>query len=193
MSVYILLDLKPHPSAHSGAAQRGFTLIEIMVVITLIALSVAMAVPTFMHQTGASVQSEGRRMQQTLRLLVEEVELTGVPMRWSVTHDGYQFTSLDEGEKWQEIQDPPFQRHIFSEQVKVSSFEATASSEAFIPADEKAKEEEKIEYLGHVFFWPGGVLDISDITITDQGSAESLSLELRPGPGNIKIVDGESK
>jgi len=184
----------PH-IVHSPEA--GFTLLEILLVVTLIVIVTAMIAPSFISMTGASIDDEVRRLQQVLRLAAEESQLTGVPVRMVVLKNGYRFEQLvdqppapgsDVAEQaWMDIGEPPFMQHQFDAGIEVGEIRFSAS----IPPDtepEPAKEGEE-QPIGRLNFWPDGMLDAVDLVLTAPEADEQRILQLRSGPGGIRLAD----
>ena len=75
-----------------GRRERGFTLIELSIVILIIAIIANFALPEFRSITGAELSSSTRRLAQTTRYLYEEAALRGMVLTL--------FFDLDRQEYW---------------------------------------------------------------------------------------------
>jgi len=181
-------------SGHSPFADRplqaGFTLIEILLVITLIAVSTAMIAPSFISLSGGDVDEEARRMQQILRLSAEEAQLTGTPIRLVAMKNGYRFEQLNDKQTWTALRESPFAAHDFSQGIEIVGIQFSGNVSPEGMAKEEDSRDEKP--VGYLVFWPDGMLDAADITIGSFDAKQELSLQVRSGPGGIRLADQES-
>ncbi|WP_087023281.1 type II secretion system minor pseudopilin GspH [Thaumasiovibrio subtropicus] len=94
----------------------GFTLIEVMLVVILMA-SIAMAAVVMIPQSQEdNVEEEARRMYQLTRLLGEQAVLTGTDFGIWVGREGYEFRRLTR-DGWENIEDSAyFSRVEFEDQ-----------------------------------------------------------------------------
>ena len=84
--------------------QSGFTLLEIMVVVFLIALTVGMVSINFRHDTSQVVETEARRFAALVEQMCQESVVQGRLL--AVTAEGstaYRFVTFEQG-AWQDIQ-----------------------------------------------------------------------------------------
>lgn len=181
--------------AHSSEA--GFTLLEILLVVTLIVIVTAMVAPSFISMSGASIDDEVRRVQQVLRLAAEESQLTGVPVRMVVFKNGYRFEQLVDQppapgsdvkeQKWMDLGEPPFTEYQLGDGIEVGEIRFSGS----LPPDvenEPVKEGEE-QPIGRLNFWPDGMLDAADLILLAPELNEQRTLQLRSGPGGIRLAD----
>lgn len=182
--------------------QAGYTLLEILLVVTLIAIAVAMVAPSFVHMTGASLDDEARRLQQALRLASEESQLTGSPVRVVLLREGYRFEQLIEvrqpqgtdsaaGEQtWKPMQEMPFDSHQLGEGIEVGEIRFSGN---VTPEPDTANPSKTEEHLvGRIHFWPDGMLDTADLVLASPQANEERVLELRSGPGGIRLADKDA-
>lgn len=87
------------PAPGSTARQRGLTLVEVIVVITLLAGLLAISVPALRAATGANLKQAATELATTLRYTHQESILTNMPMR--LAYD------LDNNTWWVEAADGP--------------------------------------------------------------------------------------
>jgi general secretion pathway protein H len=89
----------------SSSKQRGFTFIEIMVVITIMGILVSLSV---MLLGGSAirddVRKEARRLATALQLSQEEAILRGIDVGVSLNRDGYQYLLFSQG-RWSPLTD----------------------------------------------------------------------------------------
>ncbi len=186
--------------AMHDTSQSGFTLIEILLVLTLIAVSISMIAPSFISGTGVDLDEEARRLQQVLRLAAEEAQLTGVPIRLTALKSGYHFEKLGAENRWNSFSETPFNAYKLPQGAEITAinfsggFSSTRKlkekndeadqGEVEIEADEKEKGR-----IGHLIFWPDGMLDAADMVIANPELNKTKALQLRSGPGGIRVIE----
>ena len=74
-------------SRHTTHSRRGMTLIEVVVVISLMAVLLLVSLPSLKAATGAHVRQAGRELAPTLRYTYQEAILTNTPMRLAYNLD----------------------------------------------------------------------------------------------------------
>ncbi len=167
------------PVRRPGVA--GFTLIEVLLVIVIMAVMAAMIAPSFFHAAGPSLKDQGRRLVQALRLAADEATLTGSPLRWCARKGSYEFRALDGEQAWQALMATPFETFHFPAGMEISAVDPPHLD--MVQAD---GEQEPL--IGCVVFPPQGMMDVVEITLS--GSAgEVLRIGLYPGPGGIAVED----
>ena len=88
--------------------QRGFTLLEIIVVLVIIGIMVSFAVLQFSDEGAKQLQEESRRLELLVKLAREEAILEASDYAIGFWQGGYSFYALHEDEgKWREITDDP--------------------------------------------------------------------------------------
>lgn len=86
-----------------GARAGGFTLMELLVVLVIIAIGVSTVVVALRPDPRAMVREEGDRLAVLLGLASEESTLGGTAMAWVGRADGYEFQAreiTDLGPDW---------------------------------------------------------------------------------------------
>ncbi len=103
-------------------SQRGFTLLEIMVVLVIIGIMVSFAVLQFTDQGVKQVQEETRRLELLIKLAREEAILEGSDYAIGFWQGGYSFYALNEEKgKWHEItEDPSLRPREIPEDIELS-------------------------------------------------------------------------
>ncbi|RMG90939.1 MAG: type II secretion system protein GspH [Zetaproteobacteria bacterium] len=89
--------------------QRGFTLIEILVVIVIMAVIVGIVAPNLGLSDRGDVDVEARRLARALQLAADEATLSGLPIRWIASPHAYRFEKRDRKKRWQALEEGPFQ------------------------------------------------------------------------------------
>ena len=80
----------------SGAiGQRGFTLIELMVVVLIVALASGMVVFSLRDTQGIALEREGQRLAALLEYGRAQSRLQGTPVRWRATPQGFVLEGLN--------------------------------------------------------------------------------------------------
>ena len=74
--------------------QRGFTLIELMVVVAIIALGTAVASLALRDNEGAVLARDAERLAALLESARAQSRAAGVPVRWRTTASGFVFDGL---------------------------------------------------------------------------------------------------
>lgn len=91
--------------------QAGFTLIEMLLVIVVIAVSAALLAPGFIGAAVPSLSDEARRLRQAFILASEEAVLSGRPIRLVAEAHQYAFESSDADHHWHEMTGQPYAGH----------------------------------------------------------------------------------
>ena len=81
-------------TARAGG-QRGFTLIELMVVVLIVALASGMVVFSLRDTQGIALEREGQRLAALLEYARAQSRLQGTPVRWRVTRNGFVLEGLN--------------------------------------------------------------------------------------------------
>jgi len=166
--------------------EQGFTLIEILLVIVIVAVLSAMVAPSFFQVTGANVSDEARYMQKLLRLAAEETQLTGTPVRCSVYKDHLKFETPNGEGEWKLLAGSLFQAQ--SPQAPVIVQGAHLHGDVGL-SEEHLRDGEEAP-LARFVFWPDGRVSTGELTlgIEGEGDAGTRVIELRSGPGGIYVV-----
>jgi general secretion pathway protein H len=84
-------------SAHGiYKGKRGFTLIEMMLVILVVGISLAIVVPNFNKNNDQVLDEEGHRLVALLHYATEFATSTGRAVAWDQTSAGYRFLERDQ-------------------------------------------------------------------------------------------------
>jgi type II secretion system protein H len=85
------------------ATEKGFTLIELMVVMIIISIGIAVAVIALRPDHRGAVRQEGERLAALLGMASEESGVRGTPLAWIGNEGGYEFAErelTDQGPDW---------------------------------------------------------------------------------------------
>ena len=88
-------------AAQHTAAQRGFTLIELMVVVLIISITTAVVSVNFGVLDRRSTADEVERLQRVLQFAAERAAVRGNPIQVEFLPGSYRFSQLDAAGKWQ--------------------------------------------------------------------------------------------
>lgn len=105
-------------SAIGRARQRGFTLVELLIVLTIIGLMSAAVVIAIPDQRGSLV-SEAERFAARANAAQERAVMDARPMAIRVTDAGYGFDRRDKGQ-WQALNAKPFIDYSWSEGTRAA-------------------------------------------------------------------------
>ncbi|MBR9912693.1 MAG: type II secretion system minor pseudopilin GspH [Gammaproteobacteria bacterium] len=103
------------PPARSRALpQRGFTLLEVLLVVVIIGVMAGLASLAIGGNESRLLQQEAERLQQVLTMAQDEAAFQQRNLGLKLMDDGYRFYQFDEQERsWLEMTDTPFQAHRF--------------------------------------------------------------------------------
>ncbi len=190
--------------------QEGFTLLEILLVIVMIAVTAAMVVPSISNISQGEIKEESNRLRLVLSYALEEAQLSGNPIRWRATKDGWSFETYIEDRKqnqqnnsqnnqnrlpdlnkkmmWQALGEPPLEEYLLPQGIIITQVEqageffADALLEDDIGLDERGKE----PTIGMLLLLPDGTTSLTNVSLQDEDENISV-LEVRPGPAGIRL------
>ena len=81
----------------------GFTLIEVLVVVAIIALVAALVTVKISPDARQSLREEGLRLAALLAHARDEAIVTGAPLAWQRTDEGYRFMQRGADRTWQPV------------------------------------------------------------------------------------------
>jgi len=165
-----------------SALSSGFTLLEIMLVLVIVAITAAMVVPRMFHSPLEQLHDEGRRLQHTLRLAIQESAMTGMPVRLVVYLETYHFEQVGKkGKVWYAMDDMAFKSHKLPPEIWLDEVYIEGDLPSVIPV-KKIKEKPA---LGRIEIYPDGRVTLADISLAARGGKEII--HVRPGPGAVSL------
>ncbi len=172
---------KCHQPCHRGF-RRGFTLLELAVVLFLIGLVMTIAMPYFGSVQTAQLRSESRRLASRANYLYQEAGAQKVILRLSfdLNHNGYFVTRLDP----------------FAAKPAFLPEHGPAGVRVVMPTGVRIRDV-TVEGLGtfdrgvvSTQFYPGGYVDATMIHLIDS-KGEVFTLAIDPFSGHVSIVNGD--
>ncbi len=174
--------------------QAGFTLLEIMLVIVIMAVVAALLAPRFQDFSSPSLNDEARRLAQALQLASEEAQFTGMPVRWRAYPDHYLF-QVWSNSGWETMPEAAFAEHALPEELQVATIhnlKAWNQSGETVFGEDLGLAAEKEAPLGTLLLLPDGFSDMADIRLQRGEEEEVADIQVRPGPGGIRVAEQPS-
>lgn len=169
-----------------GAPVRGFTLLEIMLVLVIISVSTMMVMPSYFSAFSGSLGDEGKRLVQVLRLAQEESALSGQHYRVRFRAHSYSFQSTDQHGEWHTLQASPYQPHDLGKTFQVLEIRPQPPLTEQVDSGKEKRE----PVMADLLLPPEGIHQISDIILAkDPDDGQSLTIHFRPGPGGIAVAE----
>tara|TARA_Y100000768_G_scaffold157085_1_gene117234 strand:- start:5389 stop:5931 length:543 start_codon:yes stop_codon:yes gene_type:complete len=154
--------------------ERGFTLIEILVTITIIAVITSMSLLLFNPPSDQTLKNESSKLQSLIQMASDEAIIQGKEIGIEFIHRGYRFLDLDPfTEIWNTREDDHiFRERYFSEGINVDI--KLENNEIEI----RGKKENKLQRLfPHIILFSSG--EISPFLITLAGENGELMIEAK--------------
>lgn len=117
---------------HSGGTQRGFSLIEILIVLVIIAVFAGLMTMSVDGVQSRRGEEEVARLQRLLEMASDFSDTHGTPLALELLPNGYRFSAMQTNGEWQLLFAPsPFAERSWGEGVHVSKLEleGTVASE----------------------------------------------------------------
>jgi general secretion pathway protein H len=114
---------------------RGFTLIEVLVVVMIIAIIVSLVAVNLLPDARQSLREEGTRLALLLGHAHDEAIATGAPLAWQRTDTGYRFLERGPDRTWQPVElDASLRARALPVGVSVAAIETPAAANGGNPA-----------------------------------------------------------
>ncbi|HCJ50415.1 MAG: type II secretion system protein GspH [Gallionellales bacterium CG_4_10_14_3_um_filter_54_96] len=94
-----------HPESRVLAAQQGFTLVELLVVLVVIGITLGMTLVQLMPDDRAALRQESQRLALLLENAMLEAQASGQTLGWSGEAAHYRFWKKNEYNDWVRIED----------------------------------------------------------------------------------------
>jgi type II secretion system protein H len=174
--------------------QAGFTLLEILLVIVMIAVTAAMVVPSISSIAGGDIDEESSHLRSVMAFALEESQLSGQPIRWLARKDGWSFEAWvesfgkkDKKASWQALAEPPLEPYTLPEDIVIQRIDQAgdaAYASAFDVTSSGNQDESPI--LGVILLLPDGTTSQSNVYLEDESNQQKI-LQVRPGPAGIRL------
>jgi|UPI00036C4406 type II secretion system protein H len=177
-----------HAKGFTTHGHAGFTLIEIMLVLTMMAVLSALIAPSFFDAAGGKVEAEARLLQKMLRMVSEEAQLAGKPIQMRVYHDHLDFYTPSQDKTWQPFSNAVIQAYTWPTPVQCN--EALLDGDIGMTlSDNTGLDGKKTPPpLARFLFWPDGSLTAGSLSLRHGDKGKSETIRLEPGPGGIHLL-----
>jgi general secretion pathway protein H len=157
--------------------QKGFTLIEMMVVIVIIAMAAALVIPRLPAPEGTRLKNSARNLSSGIRFLNDQAIITKTVYRLKLNLSDSSTTIVKLSAIGDEL--PPDDQFMGRRLVE----EGIAIEDVTLPQLGKVSEGEVI-----IPFGPGGNPDC--ITIHLKGGEQRFTIIAYPGGGKVTVLEG---
>jgi general secretion pathway protein H len=170
----------PVAALHGGyagparAPERGFTLLEILVVVLIIGIVLSLATLAFHDDVNKRLETEARRLAALLTLASQEAVLQSTEMAVVFTASAYRFQVLED-DKWvDDAKDPVFRPRPLPEDLTLFiELEGEQSPAVPEPEDESG---EKADEQSRLYLLSSGEMTPFVLTLKDRNSTATYQL-----------------
>lgn len=165
----------------SSGAAKGFSLIEIMVVVAIIALVGAVVIPQLSYIAGVELKSSARTLAGTIRITYATAITSRNHYRlvFDLNEHSYRVEKKS-GDAYVAADEPLLQGRTLSESIY---FKAVDVAGEICQADSNC--------TAVIYFTPGGYMEEAAVYIATTDDAQTISLFTRPMTGRSVILAGE--
>ena len=103
----------------AGRSAKGFTLVEMLVVVIVLALSAALITLGMGHDGAAGLRQESDRLRSALEHAAQLAQWRRAPLLWEGDGAGYRFLSGNAEGQWQDETDDTLKRHALPEAMRL--------------------------------------------------------------------------
>ncbi len=168
---------------------NGFTLIEILLVLTMMAVISALIAPSFFSAAGSTAASEARQLQKMLRMVGEESQLSGMPIQLRVYHDHLTFYAPDQEKKWQPLANALLQAYTLGSPVLITKAQLDGDAGIMINDQNNNGEQNNMPpALARFLFWPDGSVTAGEMTLKAGSKGNPLTIRIDAGVGGIRVM-----
>lgn len=192
---------------HQWRHQRGFTLIEILLVLVIIVVLSAMIAPSFFSALGSDVDSEARQLHLHLKMLADEASLSGKPIRCAVFTESMECLTPGQGQ-WMPMSGILASYHLSPGiQVSMALLDDTQGVQNALDAiDQVWQERQGADQafsdkprdqpdgglpIAEFVFWPDGSVTNGSIEISASDDQKVRRIRLQSGLGGIRLEEAE--
>ena len=165
----------------------------------MIAVTAAMVVPSISNISQGDIKEESNRLRLVMSFALDESQLSGVPIRFVATKQGWTFESyveprrnkddvitIEQQPKWLLLGEPPLAEYVLPDGIDISQIEQVSDVEyeALINTDNQNDKKEPV--LGVILLLPDGTTSLSNIYLKNE-EEKQVVLEVRPGPAGIRV------
>ena len=163
------------------AAKTGFTLVEITIVVFIISLFTAFALPRLPDLTAYKLEKNGRRIAHTISYLYTQASSHRMLLRFNldIKTGKYYATTMNMDGTFEKTEFALFKKGRLSDGVKVASFTSLYSG-TFIGES------------GYMHLMPEGFAEQAVIVLSDR-KGKMLSLVVDPLSGRVSAYKGEKQ
>jgi len=166
----------------------------------IMAMTAMMVAPSYFSAVSVSLDDEGKRLAQAMRLASEEAVLSGELFRVRFRQHSYQFQSAGRNGAWQTLQQRPYQPYRLAQgfqfvEVK-PAIPLTEQTQPDITDAKKNNANKKAQeaVLADVLLRPEGIGQIANIVLSaEPDNGHQLTVTVRPGPGGIRIKQDDKR
>lgn len=161
--------------------EHGFTLLEVSLILLLMITVSAMVMPNIFQASDSQMEDEADQLTKLLRLASEEAQISGSPVRWVTSGNGYSFEAFEISGKWQPLHEKPFSPiHLNGSEIKQ------------VRNGDEESTQDSSELVKAIVLLPdtSTIADIIMVSSSEGKNSEEkqIILQLRPGPNGIRVA-----